>query len=386
MSDDRRLTIVQSAGDYRDAALRLAGGGAETYRAQRYTVDFVGALAQRLAAVTTIVGWTDERHDEMLPNGVRAIGAGFSSGANGRELVKLVAETDPDLLILRSPVRELMWWAIRKRRRTLLLLADSFNGRSLKNRAAGLILAMLCRSRYIEVVANHGNRAARQLVALGVPAAKVMAWDYPAQDTPHDRTPKDKAGPERRLFYAGALNAAKGVDDLIDAVALLRDRGMPVVLDLIGGGETDRLAALIEAKGLTGSVKLVGLVANTDIIPRMVAADAVVVPSRHEYPEGMPLTIYEACCSRTPLILSDHPMFVGNVVDGEEGLMFPGGDSAALADRIAALFEDDALYARLSKNCGHAWERLQIPTKWHEIIDKWIGAVSEARLGCLLIR
>jgi len=41
----------------------------------------------------------------------------------------------------------------------------------------------------------------------------------------------------------------------------------------------------------------------------MRSADAIVIPSRHEYPEGLPLTIYEALAARTPIVASDHQCF-----------------------------------------------------------------------------
>ena len=40
-----RLTIVQYAGDYREAFERFERGGRATYQAQRYSVGFVGSLA-----------------------------------------------------------------------------------------------------------------------------------------------------------------------------------------------------------------------------------------------------------------------------------------------------------------------------------------------------
>jgi hypothetical protein len=42
-----RLTIVQYAGDYREAWERFEAGGKATYQAQRYSVGFVAELARR---------------------------------------------------------------------------------------------------------------------------------------------------------------------------------------------------------------------------------------------------------------------------------------------------------------------------------------------------
>jgi hypothetical protein len=85
-----RVTIVQYAGDFREAALRLSEGGAETYRAQRYTVDYVEALAARCDSVTTITGFTTEPYDATLPSGARAIGAGFTSTWNASVIADLI--------------------------------------------------------------------------------------------------------------------------------------------------------------------------------------------------------------------------------------------------------------------------------------------------------
>jgi len=374
-----RLTIVQYAGDFREDVQRLAGGGAENYRAQRYTNDYIQSLAGRLDSVSIIVGVTREPYDTVLPSGVRAIGAGFKSAFDGRAVRSLVESTRPDLLVLRVPSRPLMLWAMRHRVRTLMLLADSFNPTSFKSRVQHRLLGLMLKAPMFDVVANHGRRAARQLVDLGVDPAKVVAWDYPAFNSPDQRPAKSAAGSPGHLLYVGLLIAPKGVDDVIEAVRLLHAQGRPVTLDLIGRGDADRIARLIRDAGLQDHVRLVGLVPNSEIIDRMAQADLVLVASRHTYAEGMPLTIYETYCSRTPLVASDHPMFRENVVDGVSGLVFPAGDSAALAERIARALSDPRLYAALSQNGAAAWEQLQIPAKWHELIDRWIDDDEQSR-------
>ena len=82
-----RLTIVQYAGDYRETWERLEGGGKATYQAQRYSIAFVAGLAAKLEQVAVISAVTEDAYDVVLPNGVRAIGAGlkpwFSSPLDG---------------------------------------------------------------------------------------------------------------------------------------------------------------------------------------------------------------------------------------------------------------------------------------------------------------
>jgi glycosyltransferase involved in cell wall biosynthesis len=375
----QRLTIVQYAGDFREAAERLADGGPETYRGQKYTVDYVEGLAQTLSSVTTITGYTDRAYEVTLPSGAQAVGAGFTNRFDGRRLARLVGHSRPDLLIIRSPIRPVLWWAVRRRVRTLVMLADSFNPHSIRARMSGSILGLVARAPNIEWVGNHGLRAAEQLIGMGAPARKVLAWDYPAFDRPEDRLPKTHSGSPARIVYVGLMTPAKGVDDLILAVKRLVDRARAVHLDLVGRVDDGRLAGLIAQSGLSKNVTLCGPLENARVLTFMREADIVVVPSRHDYSEGMPLTIYEALCSRTPLILSDHPMFAGSIIDGENGLVFQGGDSEQLANQIAKLLDDKALYHRLSCGSTAAWGRLQNPLKWADLISDWIEDSPETR-------
>jgi len=102
-------------------------------------------------------------------------------------------------------------------------------------------------------------------------------------------------------------------------------------------------------------------------------ADVVLIPSRHEYPEGLPLTIYEALAARTPIVASDHPMFRGALVHQRSALIFPAGESEALAAAIRRLGADRTLYAQLSANSSAAWEALQLPVTWGELIERWLS-------------
>jgi glycosyltransferase involved in cell wall biosynthesis len=324
---------------------------------------------------------TDEQYDEILPSGARAIGAGSTATMDAAKLIRLVAATKPDLLILRSPFRELLQWSSKNKIRTMALIADSFVPQSLKERLAFYLLGRSFNRDNIEVVANHGMKAASSLRSIGVDPRKILAWDYPAFDSPRDLEPKLSASADRRICFVGNLSEGKGVFDLVNAIAYIRKIGRSVTADIIGTGEADHLLRYISDLGLNDVINLVGQVANNKVISCMRRADIVVVPSRHSYAEGMPLTIYEALCSRTPLVVSDHPMFLGNVRHEESALVFPAEDAQSMAHQITRLLDDKELYARLSSLSIAAWERLQIPVSWDMLMDSWIsGSASAASL------
>ena len=116
-----RLTIVQYGGDYRETYNRFAKGGKETYYAQRYSVNFVGSLAQRLDQVAVICGVSEERYDTLLENGVRAIGGGLKPGFDPSELVPVLSGTRPTKLVLHSPLVPVLRWALASRVRTIAI-------------------------------------------------------------------------------------------------------------------------------------------------------------------------------------------------------------------------------------------------------------------------
>jgi glycosyltransferase involved in cell wall biosynthesis len=373
------LTIVQYAGDFREASVRFAQGGDENYRAQRYTVNYVEGLAKRFSQVTTITWMTNEQYDTVLPSGARAIGAGGGEAIAYDKLIMLLESTRPNLLILRSPFRQLLHWSYRRKIRTMALLADSFVPNSMKQHLSFYVLKTYLNRGNVDIVANHGMKASATLSSIGVDPRKILPWDYPAFDSPCGREPKPCSSPDNRICYVGNLSEAKGVFDLIDAIGNIRKTGRNASADIIGTGAVDRVLKLISNLGLDGIVNLVGQVPNPDIISRMRQSDVVVVPSRHSYAEGMPLTIYEALCSRTPLVVSDHPMFLGNVRHEESALVFPSGNASAMAQQITRLLDDKELYARLSNQSIAAWERLQIAVTWDALIDGWSSGRAGAK-------
>jgi glycosyltransferase involved in cell wall biosynthesis len=91
------------------------------------------------------------------------------------------------------------------------------------------------------------------------------------------------------------------------------------------------------------------------------------------------MTIYEAFCSRTPLIASDHPMFRGKVVDQVSGLIFPASEPAELAGKIETLVREPRLYQQLSENTKVAWERLQCPVKHDDLYARWLNNTDDDR-------
>ena len=374
-----RLLFVQYAGDYREAFQRFAAGGGETYYAQKYSVDAVTDIAKQIEEVTVLCCMTKEPYNEVLENGVRAIGAGFDKDIQINTLLKLIEEQKPTHLIVRTAKREIFRWAVSKKVRTMALFAESISQRGLRSKLRNYLLADLLNNKQVEWVAAYGLNSAVLFQQIGVKADKIIPWDFIVTETPDSSPPKSLQRYQKnwQLFYIGSMIEAKGVGDVLEALAKLRAKNFPVSLKIAGRDENEYFLNKARQLQIEDCVDFLGLVPNNTVLPLMKEADVVLVPSRHEYPEGFPLAITHSLCARTPIIASDHPMFLDNLKDGLSAMIFPAGNAGALSECIEKLLSNPELYWSLSFASKEAWERLQIPVKWAELINRWIDDSPE---------
>jgi glycosyltransferase involved in cell wall biosynthesis len=368
----KRLLIVHYAGDFREAWRRVKTDGNEVYYGHRYILDEMARLA-RIHGEVGYLSCTAPRYRQDIGGGVTVMGAGLGPRESLSRAIAMIADFAPTHLIVHGPIPAIIRWGIAQHMPVGCIFADSFaTSRLYRWLRVGRIERLLA-DPGISLIANHGRNAALGLVDLGVPAARVLAWDFPHRRTP-DMLPAKRAArsPHYQLIYVGSLERKKGLGDLLRAVALLR-KNLDVSLTVAGAGQSQRFARLAEGLGIAEHVNFKGLVPNNAIVPLMHSVDVVVVPSHHAFPEGLPLTLYEALASRTPVVASDHPMFAGHLVDGQSAAIFPAGQPQALAATIARVLQEPDLYARLSAGSPDAWQRMQIPLKWGEMIDHWLA-------------
>jgi len=158
-------------------------------------------------------------------------------------------------------------------------------------------------------------------------------------------------GPPLEVLCVGRLNAWKGQDVLLDAVAAIVARRGPIVhLTLIGdvfGQQNFRrdLEALAADTRIGDLVTFTGFV--PDPTPYYEAANIVVVPSKSPEPFGR--VAIEAMAHARPVIASNHGGLTEIVADGETGLLVPPDDSCALSTALETLVDDPALRTSLGE-------------------------------------
>lgn len=173
---------------------------------------------------------------------------------------------------------------------------------------------------------------------------------------------------EPTFLYVGRLKRYKRIDLAVQAVALLRDRGVHVRLLIAGrGDEEPRLRAQVDALGVADRVVFQGFVTEDRKRELLRTCWSTVLPSPRE---GWGITNVEAAACATPAVCADSPGLRESVVDGRTGILVPYGDAAKLADALAALAVDPARVASLGANArefaeGFSWDHSADLTEAH---------------------
>ena len=137
----------------------------------------------------------------------------------------------------------------------------------------------------------------------------------------------------------GRLSPVKRVEVLIAAARLLRARGLDFRLRLVGD-PLEQHAAYAEqvraqAADLGGVVEFAGPVAHAQVADAYRAADVMVTASATG---SLDKAVLEAMACGLPVIASGEP-YRAMLARWGDALLFPEGDAAALADRLAALMQ-----------------------------------------------
>jgi glycosyltransferase involved in cell wall biosynthesis len=377
---DARVATISWAGDYGEAWKRIEAGGPETYYAQRYSVNATAELAKEVAELTVICLHSPVAYEEVLSNGVRAIGLGVSP--HPLAVLRLLERLSLTHLVLGLPDWRYAAWALIRGVKLLPVLADSFRRtpahgglrpkiREARKTVETWLLARLLGRPSVRWVSNHNLPASRDLVRIGIDAKKIVPWDWPPAIMPSMFPAKSSpVGRRAGIVFVGEVVSLKGVGDLIRAAAIVKKSGLDFGITVIGAGEIEAHRSLAADLGLADDVVFLGRRPHSEVIDQLRKADIAIVPSWHEYSEGLPMTIYESLATRTPLICSDHPMFVEKLAGRVP--MYPAKDVDALAGCVQSLLRDPTYFEKLSASAEDVWKGLLCEMRSPEVVRAWL--------------
>ena len=206
-----------------------------------------------------------------------------------------------------------------------------------------------------------------RLVHPGVDLARFR----PGLDTTGLRESLGIAAHDKLVFAIGRLSRRKGFDRLVEAVARLRNEGMPVRCVLAGIGEdAEYLDGFIVNLSMNGIVHRIGPVAEADLPRWMNACDLFVMPNReiNGDTEGFGMVFIEAGACGKPVVGGRAGGVPSAVEDGVTGLLVNGDDAEDVHRGVKRLLSEPA-WARGLGEAGmlrarerFSWERVAAVT------------------------
>ncbi|MCR9177829.1 MAG: glycosyltransferase family 4 protein [Alphaproteobacteria bacterium] len=148
--------------------------------------------------------------------------------------------------------------------------------------------------------------------------------------------------------FVGRVLREKGVEELVAAARLLRQRDIPVRIRVVGAPDTENPTAVTEAELQRWTADgLIDWTGPTDDVPEVWRSSHIAVLPSHR--EGLGMSLIEAAACGRPAVTTDVPGCRQAVQDDETGLLVPLKDPAALADAIGKLVFDPDLRHRLGQ-------------------------------------
>lgn len=207
-------------------------------------------------------------------------------------------------------------------------------------------------SRFLMTCTHFNHDTIRGLVG-GSDADKVHEV-YHGVDLARFRGDGAPAGlPRARLITVARLVDKKGYDDVLEAMRLLRAKGVDVEYDIYGSGELEKaVRGWIKEKGLETAVRLHGSVDQDQVLAAYRDGGIFILGSRETADgdrDGIPNSMAEAMSMEMPVVATKVSGIPELVEDGVTGLLAAPRDPAGLAAAIERLLREPGLAAALGK-------------------------------------
>lgn len=186
-----------------------------------------------------------------------------------------------------------------------------------------------------------------------------------------------------RILAIGRLDHIKGFCHLIDACAILRDKGIAFACDVVGSGPLEAaLTAQIRAHRLDAQVHLLGARRQEEIRQflhraAIFALPSVVTPAGDR--DGIPVALMEAMASGLPVVSTRVSGIPELVEDGITGLLAEPAHAASLAACIERLLTDGPLATALAARARHHVEQeFDVQKETKKLFDAIANSPSHA--------
>lgn len=173
-----------------------------------------------------------------------------------------------------------------------------------------------------------------------------------------------------QILYLGHIGKAKGSFVLAEAAKILKERGQPFIVHLVGSeltmGEISSLHMMIEENQIEDVVKIHPPAYGNEKLDYFRQAEIFIYPSFHE---GIPIAVIEAMACGLPVVATRAGGLPDLVQEGVNGFLVPPGQAEALADQVAILIRDVPLRQKMQReSCRLAQEKFGIDQHVNQLV------------------
>jgi colanic acid/amylovoran biosynthesis glycosyltransferase len=163
------------------------------------------------------------------------------------------------------------------------------------------------------------------------------------------------------LIAVNRIEPKKGLAYLVEAIRILQERDMPVLLNLVGAVDKDTIGSVecfrelqtrIEELGITDRIVMHGSKRQPEIASLLQRSSVFVAPYievESGDKDGIPTSMLEAMSTGLPVVVTDAGSILEVVSDDREALVVPQRDALKLADALARLIKEPELRTRLGE-------------------------------------
>lgn len=168
---------------------------------------------------------------------------------------------------------------------------------------------------------------------------------------------------DRVIGMSAVLRPEKNHVQLVEAIAMLRRRGIPARALMIGDGP---MRGAVEARarelGVAPHVAITGF--QQEVRPFVAACDMVALTS---FTEAFSLAAIEAMALAKPVVHSDVGGAAEMIRPGRNGFLYPVGDTSALVERLAALADR----AKCERMGAKARDEVEAQFSEHAMVERY---------------
>ncbi len=170
--------------------------------------------------------------------------------------------------------------------------------------------------------------------------------------SPGDLSPRPPPQGNWTIGTVALFRPRKGTETLLEALAILRARDLPVSLRAVGRFETDDYAAEVKSRvhdlGLESAVHWCGFSKNVN--RELEQIDLLVLPSL--LAEGLPMVVVEAMAAGVPVVGSRVDGITDVIRHEQDGLLVEPGNAVELADQIARVIHGQVDWCELRRQAA----------------------------------